>query len=63
MSIRRARCFGIGLAVLLAVLMSACSAQARRVDCEGRLEAINQPAPKAKDAQSHKAAAPRAQDR
>jgi hypothetical protein len=28
------------------VLMSACSTNARRVDCEWRLEPINQPAPK-----------------
>lgn len=63
MSVRRARCFGIGLVVLLAALTSACSTQARRVDCEGRLEAINRPAPKAKDSQSQKPAAPVEQDR
>lgn len=31
---------------LAVVLMSACSTNARRVDCEWRLEPINQPAPK-----------------
>jgi hypothetical protein len=32
--------------VLTAALSSACSTNARRVDCEWRLEPINQPAPK-----------------
>jgi hypothetical protein len=35
----------IAIAVAV-VLMSACSTNARRVDCEWRLEPINQPAPK-----------------
>lgn len=38
----------LGVAVALAVILaSACSTNARRVDCEWRLEPINQPAPKA----------------
>lgn len=37
----------LGVAVALAVILaSACSTNARRVDCEWRLEPINQPAPK-----------------
>ena len=32
--------------VIAVVLMSACSTNARRVDCEWRLEPINQPASK-----------------
>ncbi len=63
MSIRRARCFGIALVVLLAALTSACSTQARRVNCEGRLEAINRPAPKVKHSQTQKPAAPVERDR
>ncbi len=35
----------VAMAVVV-VLMSACSTNARRVDCEWRLEPINQPAPK-----------------
>jgi hypothetical protein len=39
----------VGVAVmLLSAIVSACSTQARWVNCEGRLEPINRPAPKAK---------------
>ena len=37
------RCRGVSIA-LAVVLASACSTNARRVDCEWRLEPINQPA-------------------
>ena len=37
----------VGVAIALAVVLaSACSTNARRVDCEWRLEPINQPAQK-----------------
>ena len=38
-------CLSVALA-LAGCLASACSTKARRVDCEWRLEPINQPAPK-----------------
>jgi hypothetical protein len=34
-----------GVALLAAVLLAACSTEARRVDCERRLQPINRPAP------------------
>lgn len=49
--------FNVALVVLLAFLVGACSAQAKRVDCEGRLEPINQPAPKVKGTQADEPAA------
>jgi hypothetical protein len=39
------RCSAVAIA-LAVVLASACSTNARRVDCEWRLAPINQPAPK-----------------
>lgn len=36
----------VGAALLVGVLTSGCGTQARWVNCEGRLEPINQPAPK-----------------
>lgn len=57
MNTARTGSFGVGLAILFAMLMSACSTQARRVDCDGRLEPINQPAAIAKGAPSNMPAA------
>lgn len=49
-----ARCiWRIGVAVVLvSVIASGCSTQARWVNCEGRLDPINRPAPKGQDALS-----------
>lgn len=57
MNIRRTRWLGIGLVILLVVFTSACSTQARRVDCDGRLEPINRPAPKVKGSQTREPSA------
>ncbi|MGH8241650.1 MAG: hypothetical protein ACREXP_32155 [Steroidobacteraceae bacterium] len=45
MSAHRSRLLGVAL-LLVSLMASACSTQARWVNCEGRLEPINRPAPK-----------------
>jgi hypothetical protein len=54
----RGRPFGVGLVMVLLTLTSACSNQPRRVDCDGRLEAINRSAPKANGVQGTRPDAP-----
>lgn len=51
MSAPRSRRVVIAL-VLASVIASGCSTQARWGNCEGRLEPINRPAPRGKDASS-----------
>ncbi len=50
------RSLGVALA-LAGVMASACSTQARRVDCDWRLEPINRPAPKRSEAAAATASA------
>lgn len=58
MRVARSRWLRVGLVIAFAGIAAACSTQARRVDCDGRLEPINQPAPKVKGAPTHEPAAP-----
>jgi hypothetical protein len=45
MTVKSTHTLAVGTAVLLAAAMAGCSTQAKRVDCDGKLKAINRPAP------------------
>lgn len=61
MSRYRRHCTAVVL--LVSVIASGCSTQARWVDCEGRLEPINRPVPKAKPRPAQTPQAPEASER
>jgi hypothetical protein len=45
MTVKWAHTLVVGSTVLLALAITGCSTQAKRVDCDGKLKPINQPAP------------------
>lgn len=61
MSIQRMK--RLGIAVLAVLIASGCSTQARRVNCDGRLEPINQLAPAAPLAPGVSSETPATQER
>jgi hypothetical protein len=45
MTVKRTHTLAVGATVLLALAMTGCSTEAKRVDCDGKLKPINRPAP------------------
>jgi len=57
MSAHHGWCLGMVM-LLVGMIASGCSTQARWVDCDGQLEPINRPAPKVKDSLSREPTSP-----